>query len=269
MVLGLATQRKHLDDRSLRVVGVVLRTSLTLCHPDGALVLNNLLIDICRQLHRSLEQLATGNVTTHDEALIHPDKVLDPWGSKKVVADGDFGSLLAVLGKNVVEQSRIKHNVAMVGHKEMSVGEVNLIKSVSLNTIGAFFAQHIENEKDYLGLKILYCLATQDECLHLLGIDIRESGLDGAQYFRTIGQWPKFRRDVCVVVATNVIKIVFCHNVFGFRLKNYNDPKVITSSMTSEMSRPAALTSCGINEVAVMPGVVLTSRRCGVSPMMM
>ena len=213
-----ATHGQHLDDRRLRHVAAVLATTLTLRNPDGDILLLDGVVDIGRQALGNLQHLADRHIAHDDERTVQSNQVLDPRIGEEVVANGNLGGLQSVGIEQRIEESRVQHDVAVVGDEERSTGRIDVVQPLEFQAVGGLTCQlqhHLGNDVRLELLDGVHRLNLLAEHLHVYIWSKRlHEDFDG----RFIHQRPEFAGDILIIECPDIFKfrmIVFHNKIYG------------------------------------------------------
>lgn len=121
-----AAHDHHLQDGRLRVVGGVLGTALALCDPHVFVLLTDNEVHVFRHALTGLVHLHGMQGTLHGKRLVDAHEILHPWNGEQIVANGDLARRAeAHVEQQLVEQSRVEDNVAVVAHEGVAVVDVH------------------------------------------------------------------------------------------------------------------------------------------------
>ena len=122
----IASHCHHLDNRLLSAVITILGTTLTLSNPNIVMLVVDDEIHVFSHSATVDEHFSYARTTLHDERLVNPHKILDPWSSKQIVANGNLaGGFESRVDEHHVEQCGVEHYVTMVAHEGVSARVVD------------------------------------------------------------------------------------------------------------------------------------------------
>ena len=192
----LPSHRHHFEDGGLGAVVGVLCTSFTLCYPQVLVFLANGKVHVVCQPSAGKEHLPWWQAALHDERLVHPHQVAHPRQREQVVADGNLtGGVEPCIYEQLVEQSRVEHDIAVVAHESVAASVVDgvavdvtafrgLVEQVDKETIAEGFLEF----EAALALSHLRSHGLQGH----IGIEVCKHRLElfvGQQSFECFGQF--------------------------------------------------------------------------------
>lgn len=203
-----ATHAEHLDEALIGVIVAILGTTIALRYPHRTVLVTDDVTDVLRQVHRASIELLGGTASLDTEHLVRLADVNDQLRRHEIGSEGDLGGRKAVLVQHVLQKTRIKHDVAMIGDEKIRLLTRDARKAIEGERRDAAGNDLIIERAHHLRLKLIDAAESGYHATHLLDVTIGEDVLTERRKQRMSGYALHSCRYLVLIIGTYVIELI-------------------------------------------------------------
>ena len=223
-LVALLTHAEHLDDALVGGVDTILRAAVALGNPYALALLADGVADILGEVERGAVEILDAAARTLDlEHLVTLADVDDQLVHHQVGTKGYLGGVKALHDEEVLQETGVEHDVAVVAHVEVALLGIEPFDAVA-GKLGDALGNHTFIDHSHgLGLEVAHGLvagdALSDGLQGLVGTDVGcQQGERAA-----VGDARHGIGDLLLIIGTDVVELrVFKHIVLLFVYSGVN-----------------------------------------------
>ena len=207
-----ARKVEHLDNSLVRQIHTVFGTAVSLGNPHALFLLGNGVADVFRHV-LALEQEIPGRCHRSGpldaEHLVAPAYVDDHLPLHQVGSESNLRGPSARITKQHLQESRVHHDIPVVGDKEVVFSRIQALHSGDSKTVGGFVGDGVNHLIHHPHLEFLHRAATAQHNRHFLHGCVREQEIADQREI-LVGHNPLHgSRNLRIYVRPDIVKHVW------------------------------------------------------------